>query len=71
MKSVLLGELFDRRICSVAERANDGLDQTLVARDFRCTIVVAAASFVFVDQAILNSWFVRSPSAVAAVVIRR
>src|SRR6202521_3586996 len=45
MKPVLLSELFDRRICSVAEtihpgmRAYDGLDQALVARDFRYTIV--------------------------------
>src|SRR6202048_2356630 len=45
MKPVLLGELFDRLICSVAEtihpgmRANDGLDQALVARDFRYTLV--------------------------------
>ena len=41
VKSVLAGKLFDRLIYSVAKtihpgmRANDGLDQALVARDFR------------------------------------
>src|SRR6202035_435643 len=53
MKPVLLGELFDRLICSVAEtihpgmRANDGLDQALVARDVRCTIVLHRGCCIF------------------------
>src|ERR1700730_10714457 len=53
MKPVLLGELFDRFICSVAQtirpgmRANDGLDQALVARDFRYTIVFHRGCYIF------------------------
>src|ERR1700738_3435693 len=53
MKPVLLGELFDRLICSVAEtihpgmRANDGLDQALVARDFRYTVVFHRGCCIF------------------------
>src|SRR5260370_11514208 len=53
MKPVLLGELFDRLVCSVAEtihpgrRANDGLDQALVARALRYTIVFHRGCCIF------------------------
>src|ERR1700692_2689112 len=53
MKTVCLGELFDRLICSVAEtihpsmRANNGLDQAFVARDFRYTIVLHRGCCIF------------------------
>src|ERR1700730_13493137 len=53
MKPVLLGEVFDRFLCSVAEaihpgmRANDGLDQALVVRGFRCTIFFYRGCFIF------------------------
>src|SRR5260370_19844565 len=67
MKPVLLGELFDRLVCSVAEtihpgmRANDGLDQALVARDFRYTIVFHRGSCIFRLCRPRNSEFVVRP----------
>jgi hypothetical protein len=70
MKPVLLGELFDRLICPVAEtihpgvRANDGLDQALVARDFRYTIVLHRGCCIFRLCRPRNSEFLVRPISV-------
>src|SRR3984957_6661066 len=67
MKPVLLSELFDRLICSVAEtvhpgmRANNGLDQAFVARDFRYTIVFHRGCCIFRLCRPRNSEFLARP----------
>src|ERR1700722_9953331 len=67
MEPVRVGELFDRLICSVAKtihpgmRANDGLDQSLVARDFWYTIVFHRGCCVFRRCRPRNSEFLVRP----------
>ena len=70
MKPILLGELFNRLICSLAEaihpgmRANNGLDQALVARGFRYAIVFYRGWCIFRLCRPRNSEFLVRPISV-------